>query len=163
MGRGACLRRGRERCDSRMRVSTGKTVMSSGEVSHSCSSPSFFVPRSEASALRSFDACPLRLWFKTLSVPCGLALSCALAPLLESHGGRSHHLRGRCRGPWPEERGGACTHNMFSSSPSQESLNQFEAPYVNVKTGRMSTTTFFKGEPVLYQAEHKSGRSFFFV
>ena len=59
--------------------------------------------------------------------------------------------------------GGACTHNMFSSSPSQESLNQFEAPYVNVKTGRMSTTTFFKGEPVLYQAEHKSGRSFFFV
>ena len=59
--------------------------------------------------------------------------------------------------------GGACTHNMFSSSPSQESLNQFEAPYVNVKTGRMSTTTFFKREPVLYQAEHKSGRSFFFV
>ena len=64
----------------------------------------------------------------------------------------------RCR-----KMGGACTHNMFSSSPSQESLNQFEAPYVNVKTGRMSTTTFFRGEPVLSQPEHKSGRSFFFV
>ena len=53
--------------------------------------------------------------------------------------------------------------SCFSFLRRQESVNQFEAPYVNVKTGRMSTTTFFKGEPVLYQAEHKSGRSFFFV
>ena len=42
-------------------------------------------------------------------------------------------------------------------------MNQFEAPYVNVKSGRMSTTTFFRGEPVLYHADHKSGRSLFFV
>ena len=52
---------------------------------------------------------------------------------------------------------------LFPLLRRQESLNQFEAPYVNVKSGRMSTTTFFRGEPVLYHADHKSGRSLFFV
>ena len=52
---------------------------------------------------------------------------------------------------------------LFPLLRRQESLNQFEAPYVNVKSGRMSTISFFRGEPVLYHADHKSGRSFFFV
>ena len=64
-------------------------------------------------------------------------------------------------------RGGERAHTsfviLFPLLRRQESLNQFEAPYVNVKSGRMSTTTFFRGEPVLYHADHKSGRSFFFV
>ena len=105
-------------------------------------------------------------WFKT-------CLSLRAVPLLR--------VRSLAREPWRTQRpswsitktvvgktrGGERAHTsfviLFPLLRRQESLNQFEAPYVNVKSGRMSTTTFFRGEPVLYHADHKSGRSFFFV
>ena len=43
----------------------------------------------------------------------------------------------------------AHTHNNI-----QETLSQFEAAFVDEHTGSTRTVTFFKGEPIIYQAPH---------
>ncbi len=34
-------------------------------------------------------------------------------------------------------------------------MNKFEAPFIDKKTGRNYTVTFFEGEPVAYHPGHK--------
>ena len=38
----------------------------------------------------------------------------------------------------------------------EETLNKFDAPFVDRKWGQSQTTTFFLGEPVVYQAKNMS-------
>ena len=83
--------------------------MPAREGSYSCSSPSIgspflrLVPRVPSMRARSG-------WFKTLSVPCGLVLSCALAPLLEAMAGAATFVVDYEDCGLENARGGACTH-----------------------------------------------------
>ena len=156
-GGGASLHRGGSAAWSRRLVRAGKVIMSP---SYACC-PSAL--RSEAPT-RSFDARPHRL-VQDVSFPAGCASFARALPCSRAMADATTFVVDY------EDRGlenvrGELAHTrfvMFSLLHRQESLSQFEAPYVNLKTGRMGTTTFFRGEPVLYHPEHKSGCSSVYI